>query len=109
MTIYRQGDVLLHRIDELPKTATKRPRGKGPLVLAHGEATGHTHSIGSARVLMYAVADEFERIGTAFVVVPNPGAVLKHQEHAPVKIPAGTYRVTRQREYIEGELLTVAD
>jgi hypothetical protein len=28
--------------------------------------------------------------------------VLTHEEHAPIRLPAGLYRVVRQREYLPG-------
>ncbi len=40
--IYRQGDVLIRRIQNLPKqTATPRLNG----ILAYGEVTGHAHKV----------------------------------------------------------------
>lgn len=41
---FRQGDVLIERIAELPTTAVKQ---KGRVILAHGEVTGHAHTFDS--------------------------------------------------------------
>jgi hypothetical protein len=40
------------------------------------------------------VDQRFLRIGTE--------ALLTHEEHAPIQLPAGLYRVVRQREYLPG-------
>jgi hypothetical protein len=42
---FRQGDVLLERIDKLPKNLKPVSHEKGFVVLAHGEVTGHAHTI----------------------------------------------------------------
>lgn len=107
---FRQGDVLVVGVEKIPTEAKKRKREGGLVILARGEATGHHHSFGSRRVNMYAVADEFERLGSGFIEIQTPsGAQLRHQEHAPIKVPAGNYRVIRQREYTPEELRLVAD
>ena len=36
-----------------------------------------------------------------FVEVPTHGRIT-HEEHGPISLPAGHYRVVRQREYIPG-------
>lgn len=109
MTMFRQGDVLVHAVKAIPAKAEKRRREGGKVVLAHGEATGHTHAFGSPRVLQYAVKDEFDRTGCSWLEVKDKVAVLRHQEHAPISVPPGNYRVVRQSEYVEGEIVQVAD
>ena len=37
------------------------------------------------------------------------GAILEHDEHAPVRLPKGTYRVRRQRQVEPDELRLVED
>ena len=41
---YRQGDVLLRRVSQLPDGAVKSPK-TDRIVLAYGEVTGHAHAI----------------------------------------------------------------
>jgi hypothetical protein len=84
--MYRQGDLLLVEVKELPAGA--RPRKTA--VIIEGEATGHTHQIVSGTI--YDTA-------TAAFVVAQEGARLAHDEHGPIVIPKGIYSVTRQREY----------
>src|SRR3954453_10783779 len=43
--LYRQGDVLIARIDEVPEDLEAVPRDKGRVVLAYGEVTGHAHAV----------------------------------------------------------------
>lgn len=100
----RQGDVLIERIDRMPKGAKKLERN-GPVILAHGEATGHAHTIESLDVEMYetaAAADRYLRVG-------RNGATVVHQEHGPISLEEGMYMVRRQREYSPGEIRRVAD
>jgi hypothetical protein len=44
-THYRQGDVLLQRVDSLPEKLVTIAREQGRVILAHGEVTGHAHAI----------------------------------------------------------------
>jgi hypothetical protein len=43
---YRQGDVLLIKIDGIPKQASAE-KNPDRIVLAYGEVTGHAHAISS--------------------------------------------------------------
>ena len=86
---YRHGDLLLEEVQSIPMGGNKRKNG---IILA-GEATGHHHRIGgNSAVLDYP--DE-----KVFVEVNSPTAPLTHEEHNRIDIPAGKYRVIRQREY----------
>lgn len=103
-TIYRQGDVLIQRVDQKPKNLTPIPREGGKVVLAHGEVTGHSHAISETGV-------EFGRdeTGATYLEIANALAMLTHQEHGTIELPRGTYRVTRQREYSPEAIRNVAD
>src|SRR5207244_3151024 len=46
-TIYRQGDVLILRVETPPATGALIARDTGRVVLAYGEVTGHSHAIKS--------------------------------------------------------------
>ena len=94
MNQFRQGDVFLEQIKDVPRAAELL---KGPIVLAEGEATGHCHSIKSRSAKLYGLAAE------RFLRVVKP-VILEHQEHDPLELPVGIYRVVRQLEYLpEGE------
>ena len=103
-TIYRQGDVLVVRIDEIPSSATPVAAGRveGRLVLAYGEVTGHHHSVAVKDARMLETAEAvFLQIMTA--------TPLEHQEHATILLKPGSYRVVRQREYAPEAIRMVAD
>ena len=81
-----QGDIGLKRIHELPMNLKEKNK-----ILAYGEATGHHHSFSTAKVMV-------DNNGNQFAVLEQPDT-LNHQEHNPIIIPKGIYRVIRQREY----------
>lgn len=108
--IYRQGDVLIERIESIPNDAIRQKPSKH-IILAHGEATGHHHSIlgrdadwwkdGNKPTEDGTVADQFVTVKCA--------TALEHQEHAPVTLEPGHYRVRRQREYSPEAIRNVRD
>lgn len=107
---YRQGDVLVQRTDTIPEQAVKQSRVKGErIILAHGEATGHHHSIlGQSAdwwkgepIIGDLAADQFVNIAVAEPLV--------HQEHGSIPIQPGKHIVRRQREYSPAALRNVQD
>ena len=88
---FRQGDVLLLAVDALPEGATAERRS-GRIVLAEGEVTGHAHAIAEPD------ARAFTHEGQRYLLTKSV-AQLVHEEHAPIEVPAGTWRVVIQREY----------
>lgn len=104
-TTYRQGDVLIQRISKIPADAIKQS-AKGRIILALGEATGHHHSLEEDAADWWKGKDE--AIGEQFIELKAPAEVT-HQEHAPIPLPAGKYRVIQQREYSPEEIRNVAD
>lgn len=100
--IYRQGDVLLVRVPRVPKAAT--PQGAASrIVLAEGEVTGHAHTIDGRKAQV-----SLDEGGVMYVTIEELTEV-RHQEHAPVTLEPGAYRVMRQREYAPDEIRNVAD
>jgi hypothetical protein len=94
--MFRQGDVLLVRVDDMPSGRPVEAE-RGRLVLARGEATGHHHSVAVEDAeLVDAAEGVFLRVMASTPVV--------HQEHAPITLDPGTYRVVRQREYLPGAI-----
>jgi hypothetical protein len=102
LKLYRQGDVLIERIETIPKAAVKFVPIGGRIILAHGEATGHHHSVDAD------AADWWKTDGQTFLDVSAPTEVV-HQEHAPIALAPGKYRVRRQREYSPEAIRNVAD
>ncbi|WP_432135370.1 MULTISPECIES: hypothetical protein [unclassified Streptomyces] len=108
--MYRQGDVLIVPVAEeaVPPHvagAPGEPRdGRGRLVLALGEVTGHAHAVVGPGVLVR----EPGPLGPMLLRLPKGGRVV-HEEHAAIALPKGWYRVIRQREYVPGSVRIVAD
>lgn len=94
-----QGDVFLCKIAEIPngaKEIKQRP-------LAYGEVTGHSHKVEEA-ITMY------EQDGTLYLKTDRDVS-LKHEEHKPVTIAPGNWRVGIVQEYdfFEKEARNVRD
>ena len=102
--IYRHGDVLIRRVGAIPKTATPQKPEAGRIILAHGEATGHHHSLEADAADWWKAADSDEQ----FINITKATEVV-HQEHSKIPLPPGKYSVTRQREYTPQAIRNVAD
>lgn len=103
MKIYRQGDVLLVKVETLPNNSVENA-DKGDIILAHGEVTGHAHRIKTpvSKVKLWDAGAE------RFLQVIEKVA-LTHEEHSAINIDPGIYRVAIQTEYTPEELYNVAD
>lgn len=113
MNIIRQGDVLVKRTRKTPSQAAKIVTDQGRTILAYGEVTGHAHEVITDAPPMTGDPVPAQQLfeepdGTRLLVVRGP-ATLRHEEHAPLNIPAGTYEVVRQREYSPEAIRNVAD
>lgn len=110
----RQGDILL--------VQAITPSGYGKLatdqvVVGNGEVTGHTHTLSNATWLVTPeTTQEHLRefadgkiMNMPIFVVAGEGSMLTHQEHAPLSVPPGTWRVIRQREYAPEAIRSVLD
>lgn len=94
---YRQGDILLMPCSKIPSGAIVEAPEDGVVVLARGETSGHRHVMAADRVAFFR-EDGSGSGGFIRVTGPSPVA-LSHEEHSPLAIPPGEYRVVRQREY----------
>src|SRR5262245_34369914 len=97
-----QGDILIERVDDAEATGQViQSVRNGPIVIAEGEATGHHHRL-LGSVTMYrddAIARDIPPdLYIGHVTVRSPGACLEHEEHAPITLDKGTYRIRRQRQ-----------
>jgi len=118
-----QGDVFIERISKLPDGVTAIKKEQGRVVLAHGEVTGHAHAISAKHVRQFRAAENTPTLdgmgvklraggglpSETFLVVEDKPCSLLHEEHDPIQIAPGIYRVTRQREFVDGEIRNVAD
>ena len=111
--LYAQDDLLIERVDDLqPSGSLPTSSPDGSFVLAEGELTGHHHSI-YGRVTMFR-DDSLARdvpggLYVGHINIDGPAARVQHQEHAPLTLPKGTYRVRRQRELEPKDARVVAD
>lgn len=100
---WRQGDVLIRRVDTVPSDAKPLAREGGRVILAHGEVTGHAHAVAEADAEIFETRD-----GKHYLRLDAPLSV-RHEEHSAIALEAGTYEVVRQREYHPEEIRNVAD
>lgn len=89
------GDVILFMVAEQPADFAALPKEKND-ALAYGELTGHVHKIIGEPGDFELKVDEAKQTRHLRVVRP---VTLKHQEHSPIKLPPGDYRIGIQREY----------
>ncbi|MFX1517892.1 MAG: hypothetical protein ACFFC6_16445 [Promethearchaeota archaeon] len=89
--IVRQGDLLLRKVEKLPKQA-KIVKSD---VILEGEATGHAHRIMDGEIFRFWSQSS----GDQLFVKTEKGASLIHEEHATIELDPGIYEVIRQREY----------
>lgn len=111
--LFAQGDLLIERVDEVaPSGQLPSAASDGSFVLAEGELTGHSHTI-HGHVTMFR-DDSLARdipggLYIGHVNIDSTVGRIQHQEHAPVTLPKGTYRVRRQRELEPKDARVVAD
>ena len=105
LVLYRQGDVLLMAVDAVPAEAQPVARDAGRIVLAYGEVSGHAHAIAApedeATLLSVSENERFLRL--------LADVDLAHEEHAPIHLPRGVYRVIRQRVWVDADADSVAE
>lgn len=98
--MWRHGDVLIASTTSLPAGARLRPS----VVLAYGEITGHSHRVKDPRT-----AEVWEQGGMLFLKVVADEATIVHEEHKPIVLEHGLYRVWMQREYTPEAIRRIVD
>src|SRR5262245_11956661 len=101
--LYAQGDVILELVEDATPAAFLPNDADGAVVISRGEVTGHRHAFYDAGVTLFrddALARDMPAdLYIGHVDVTAPTADLRHEEHATITLPAGTYRVRRQRQW----------
>ena len=96
--LYQQGDVLIEKIDAIPSNVKEiEKNGNAKLVLAEGEATGHSHTIDTIEApntRLFAGID----IPDMFLQT-SAKTTIKHEEHHHIDIPAGNWKIRKVQEY----------
>ena len=85
----RQGDLLIVPVNNIPKSA-KLQKNR---IVELGELTGHMHQIPEGNV--YNDSKKREK----YIEIVGRPTPLQHEEHKPIVLEPGKYKVTRQREY----------
>ena len=98
--MWRQGDIYIAKASKVPAGARPLPH----CTLAEGEMTGHSH-----RVAETAGAKLYARDSSLYLVVSADRVTVVHDEHGPIPLARGTYRVWHQREYSPEAIRTVRD
>jgi hypothetical protein len=109
-TMFRQGDVLLVKVERAPKNLHPRLPVKAGIVLAYGEVTGHAHVLDPEKVRAFvpnqtgawdASAERYIQVleKTALQHLDLPAGGVPTGEHADIALEPGMYQVIRQREW----------
>jgi hypothetical protein len=101
MVQVRQGDLLLEQVGEVAAEAEPVPhRGRPAHVLARGERTGHAHRVvaGPGVSLLRSPPRDREGLTIGYLALER-AASLEHEEHRPVRLDPGVWRVRRQRRW----------
>jgi hypothetical protein len=98
-----QGDLLIRRIGDLPKDATKVSVENGVFVVAHSE-TGHNHVVESRpNVALFTTGDPMVSYLQVIEAADEVETIIKHlrdfDTHESIQIAPGNYEIRRQREY----------
>ena len=88
----QQGDVIIRNVEKIPEDAVRVKKTLKGIVLAEGEATGHAHTI------VDDGAELYEKDGILYIKIEKP-VLVKHEEHKPITLSEGIYRVGFVREY----------
>ena len=100
---HQQGDVKIHplnmksthwRIDQI-KGAEKK-EVDGPLVLAYGEASGHSHKLVPTKMKIIKYMETWNSDEIVFELLED--TVLQHEEHGEILIPKGIYIMEKVKE-----------
>lgn len=89
------GDVIIECVKSVPAEFSSFNVVKDDC-LAYGEATGHLHQLFGEDGSFELREDPKTKVKHLRVVTPT---YLKHQEHSPVLLKEGDYKINIQREY----------
>lgn len=90
---YQQGDVTIEKVESIPAEAVNVPVTGRRHILAEGEVTGHAHA-----VLDSPGVSTF-KLGEDLYLRNQEEVTVTHEEHKPVTVPPGTYKIGQVREY----------
>ena len=120
---YRQGDVLLIKVDQIPKDA--KPRKSN--IIVEGEASGHAHRIVNGtiletknifntvnnlvekKIIPESLGKKLQNEHSLMWIKASIGAKIVHEDHGTMEIEVSFYIVSRQREGSEEDQRSVMD
>jgi hypothetical protein len=106
-----QGDLMLIRVESVPKGYEKALAGDGKHIVAHSE-TGHHHCVEAGEDVQY-YTNAKDMMKAYLVVQKAIGSALEHlrdfDTHETILIPPGIYELRRQREYTPAGFRRVED
>ena len=95
----RQGDIYITRLKDAPKGVVPlAPTSESGYQLAPGNTKGSRHCVSSTNVKAFTL--EKPGITDGPVIVASDRFSLTHPEHAWFDLPAGTYQVTYQLDFV---------
>jgi hypothetical protein len=97
--LYRHGDVMIEECSEIPKDANEV---KGN-ILVRGEVTGHAHRLDNPGSFQILETPDFIYLDVA------EETQIVHEEHDPIILQTGKYKVWVQREYTPQAIRRVID
>ena len=105
-----QGDVLITRIDKMPKEVIQARADGGKFIVAHSE-TGHHHTVKERPGVKYFTGKD---PAIAYLeVIDSVEVALEHERsfdtHESLLLKGGTYEIRRQQEYTPEGWRRVAD
>jgi len=103
--LWRHGDVVLERVEDGCELGSPI-ESKRSVVLAEGEATGHSHRIDSSFDARLYSDPSNDNAKILVLVRPSD---LMHEEHQTIQLPPGKYRVRIKRQYSPEGWENVAD
>ena len=106
--VYRHGDVLFEKLESLTSDQCNPEKTGDDIagIVQRGESTGHAHVIEDmtgVELLSSRWRGRFVRAEKEFTI--------KHEEHKPLTLPAGNYRIriAREYDYLRGASTRVVD
>lgn len=93
----RHGDILLTRIDSLPEG--EELKHDGSYILAYGEVTGHKHVVTVAEPETLKIVKHDGAVYMSITVPVDDPAILSHEEHKTIEVPAGFWKISFEQEY----------
>lgn len=108
--LWAQGDILLERVADAQAEPDTVERVS--VTIAHGELSGHRHTVhGRVKLAHHAALarDMPAELYLGHLLVIAGPALLRHEQHGPIALREGTYRVRRQRHLEPADASVIGD